>query len=263
MRKPKIHELKIPTHDIQALWRGTKKSEIRINDRDFQPNDYILFREWCDEDLKFLKGTISTQITYILDRDIGLAEGYVMLCLVKIADDLPILSDVARATRIFAYKSDDTVVEFEKFGRVDTFEKLQVTHAKCQVIPNYGEFLAVYGPEGRLTPYQMNVRTSRLDTEDGEFFSFCGHQVSDFDPRVEPLLDQVKNLLMDELHSLTWSMRTKPEVWKIFKKAKRDEDPEPHIQQLYALGLQVTPETFSYTHNLLHSQEIPQPLIRD
>lgn len=40
-----LHELKITPEHLQAITKGTKRFEIRRNDRGFQPHDLLYLRE--------------------------------------------------------------------------------------------------------------------------------------------------------------------------------------------------------------------------
>jgi ASC-1-like (ASCH) protein len=40
-----IHKLKIQTNYLQHIYEGKKKFEVRLNDRDYQVGDFIIFDE--------------------------------------------------------------------------------------------------------------------------------------------------------------------------------------------------------------------------
>jgi ParB family chromosome partitioning protein len=64
------HSLKINKEYLANLMDGKKKSEIRLNDRDYQLGDYLIFRD--DKKEYYFK------ITHI-HSGLGLKEGYVVL----------------------------------------------------------------------------------------------------------------------------------------------------------------------------------------
>ena len=67
-----IHELKIERNYLENLIDGTKKSEIRYNDRDYQVGDILEFTHPYTGDL------FSYDITHI-HSGLGLKDGYVVL----------------------------------------------------------------------------------------------------------------------------------------------------------------------------------------
>lgn len=59
--RPKMHELKTDPEPFAKTKKGRKPLELRRDDRDFQPGDYLLLREWKDGDY-----TGDTQVCYVL-----------------------------------------------------------------------------------------------------------------------------------------------------------------------------------------------------
>lgn len=77
---PKTHELKIWPEYFKAVVDGTKKCEIRFNDRDFKVGDHLILREWYPKAKWYSGDSIEVIITHILDHDtLGLCIGYVCL----------------------------------------------------------------------------------------------------------------------------------------------------------------------------------------
>ncbi len=66
-----IHKLKIQTEYLNNLINGSKKSEIRNNDRDYQKGDILQFTG--DNKVKYL-----FEISHI-HSGLGLLDGYVVL----------------------------------------------------------------------------------------------------------------------------------------------------------------------------------------
>jgi hypothetical protein len=72
------HELKIwPEYYEKVLW-GTKKWELRKNDRNFKVGDFILLQEF--NSVKYTGREIQVEVTYILHGpSFGLEEGYCIM----------------------------------------------------------------------------------------------------------------------------------------------------------------------------------------
>lgn len=72
------HELKIEPNYLAHLMDGTKKAEIRYNDRDYQLGDILEFWFSAEEigDSKF----VAFKVTHI-HSGLGLQDGYVVLSL--------------------------------------------------------------------------------------------------------------------------------------------------------------------------------------
>lgn len=47
-RPRNVHDLKIRPQYFEAVARGAKGFEVRVNDRDFKVGDHLLLREWED-----------------------------------------------------------------------------------------------------------------------------------------------------------------------------------------------------------------------
>jgi len=46
--RPYVHDLKIDSDSFAQLKRGRSPLQLRKDDRDYQPGDYLLLREWVD-----------------------------------------------------------------------------------------------------------------------------------------------------------------------------------------------------------------------
>jgi ASC-1-like (ASCH) protein len=57
-----VHKLKTWTEYFQAINRGDKTFELRVNDRDFQNGDILLLQEW-NEDTGFTGNEITVVVT--------------------------------------------------------------------------------------------------------------------------------------------------------------------------------------------------------
>ena len=75
------HDLKIFTKYFQAVVDGLKRSEVRLNDRNFQIGDTVTFKEGQPglDGFEYTKRTVSAIISYI--DDYGCDHGHVSLSL--------------------------------------------------------------------------------------------------------------------------------------------------------------------------------------
>lgn len=73
-RDPKHHVLKCAPPYFQELWAGAKVFEVRRDDRDFQPGDTIMLREFDCGD--YSGRACVFRIGYVLRDFIGLRKGY-------------------------------------------------------------------------------------------------------------------------------------------------------------------------------------------
>ena len=49
MTEMKVHSLKILPKFFWPVWRGSKTFEVRRNDRDYMPGDWLDLKEWTEE----------------------------------------------------------------------------------------------------------------------------------------------------------------------------------------------------------------------
>ena len=77
-----IHELKIYPEYFEAVRNGTKRFELRKNDRDFRAGDYLALNEW---DERYTGRTELVKVTYILDPNdvMTCCGGYLVMSVVS------------------------------------------------------------------------------------------------------------------------------------------------------------------------------------
>lgn len=73
----KIHELKTMPEYYDAVERGAKRAEYRLNDRGFKVGDVLMLREWTGSEYTGRRSCY--RITHILEGVYGLPEGYAIL----------------------------------------------------------------------------------------------------------------------------------------------------------------------------------------
>ncbi len=79
------HELKIFTEHFNQIWNGTKKCEIRKNDRDFKVHDALILREYLQKSNEYTNHSIWAEITHIIQGgQFGLDNNYCVLSIVVI-----------------------------------------------------------------------------------------------------------------------------------------------------------------------------------
>jgi ASC-1-like (ASCH) protein len=85
----KCHNLKIKPQYFKAVVDGSKKFEIRENDRDYQVGDCIFLNEFDGQN--YTGESLPVIITYMLKGgEYGLKEGYVILSIEEINKDITI-----------------------------------------------------------------------------------------------------------------------------------------------------------------------------
>jgi hypothetical protein len=82
-----LHELKcIPPH-FQHVVDGTKRFEVRLNDRDYQLGDLLDLQEYVPATEAFTGRSCLTMVTYVLKGgQYGIHDAYVVLG-IKVIDD--------------------------------------------------------------------------------------------------------------------------------------------------------------------------------
>lgn len=79
----KIHELKVWPDYFFAVYAGTKRFELRRDDRGFAVMDILALREWDPETQKYTGRICNKQVGYILRDFPGLEPGY---CIMSLTD---------------------------------------------------------------------------------------------------------------------------------------------------------------------------------
>lgn len=72
-----VHSLKILPEYFKSVKDGTKRFEIRYNDRNYKVGDLLLLREWSNG--HYTGNEIIVKVTYILDKFQGLKNNYVVM----------------------------------------------------------------------------------------------------------------------------------------------------------------------------------------
>jgi ASC-1-like (ASCH) protein len=78
-----IHDLKINDEYLENLDNGTKKNEIRLNDRDYQKGDLLRFSRGASYPRPVIIKEYLFEITHI-HSGLGLRENYVVLSVIKV-----------------------------------------------------------------------------------------------------------------------------------------------------------------------------------
>lgn len=76
--KGRVHELKIQQKYFTAVLWGKKPFEIRKNDRGFKVGDFLALNE-IDDEGKYTNHSVIMKVTYVLDDNEYLKDGYVAL----------------------------------------------------------------------------------------------------------------------------------------------------------------------------------------
>lgn len=74
-----IHELKIYPEFLTCILSGSKKHEIRRDDRVYTVGDLLNLREWDPVTEQFTGLQQGVEITYISRNFVGIVPGYVVL----------------------------------------------------------------------------------------------------------------------------------------------------------------------------------------
>lgn len=76
-----MHELKTWPEYYDAVAAGLKKFDIRKNDRPFAEGDVLHLREWTPETREYTGRHLYANVTYLLDKQPFVPEGYVCMSL--------------------------------------------------------------------------------------------------------------------------------------------------------------------------------------
>lgn len=61
----RVHELKTWRGPFQAVKRGEKRHEVRVNDRGFLPGDYLRLREWDEDALVYTGDELTVRVSFM------------------------------------------------------------------------------------------------------------------------------------------------------------------------------------------------------
>jgi hypothetical protein len=80
MKEITIHRLKTWVGYFEEVKAGTKKFEVRVDDRAYEVGDQLLLRDWDPEKKKYTGEELLVKVTYILDGGMfGVEKGYVVM----------------------------------------------------------------------------------------------------------------------------------------------------------------------------------------
>jgi len=81
--EPQIHHLKTWPEYYQATINGTKLFEIRKNDRNFKPGDFVALHEFCPEKQELTYRVAFFEIGFLLQGVWGLAKEHCVFTLLR------------------------------------------------------------------------------------------------------------------------------------------------------------------------------------
>lgn len=73
-----VHELKLQQPYFNEVWEERKLFEVREHDRYFEVGDLLILKEYYKKNNQYRRQIVA-RITYILDDDKYVKEGYVIL----------------------------------------------------------------------------------------------------------------------------------------------------------------------------------------
>lgn len=86
------HNLKTHMAPFAAIASGTKKADLRLNDRNYQVGDILCLEEFNENTQERTGREIMARVTHI-QEGYGLQEGYVMLSIAKLIKQLNIFNN--------------------------------------------------------------------------------------------------------------------------------------------------------------------------
>jgi len=94
--KKKMHELKADKQYFADTWSGTKRFELRFDDRDYQVGDYLKLKETEysahemeeGQPLIYTGNEVSLQVTNKLENHVGLKNGWCILSVIEVSRGL-------------------------------------------------------------------------------------------------------------------------------------------------------------------------------
>lgn len=85
---PTFHHLKTWPKYFRQVYTGLKTFEIRKNDRNFIPGDYLVLEEWNPETKEFTGRVLTRMVGTIIEGEFDLPDG---ICVMSL---LPAITDV-------------------------------------------------------------------------------------------------------------------------------------------------------------------------
>lgn len=82
------HDLKIWPEYYEAVLNGSKRFELRYNDRNYQVGDILRLKEYDDGLEVFTGRALYVHVDYVLSRHAGLTDGYALLSITFMQLDL-------------------------------------------------------------------------------------------------------------------------------------------------------------------------------
>lgn len=82
-RAPKVHGLKTWPAYFEAVRKGRKTFEVRLDDRGFRRGDFLHLQEYDPKTSRYSGRTLTALVRYILRKGFGLQPGYVVMAIRK------------------------------------------------------------------------------------------------------------------------------------------------------------------------------------
>lgn len=82
----KVHELKIRPEYYNPVSAGTKTFEVRKNDRGFLNGDFLILREYVEQQKHYTGREVKVAVTYILRESCYVRRGYVIMGIRKVGE---------------------------------------------------------------------------------------------------------------------------------------------------------------------------------
>lgn len=79
----KYHYLKTWPEYFVEVKKGFKTFEIRKNDRDFKRGDFLILQEYLPDSNKYTGEEIKVIVTYVLDKQPFVPEGYICMSIIR------------------------------------------------------------------------------------------------------------------------------------------------------------------------------------
>ena len=79
-----VHNLKTWSEYFTAVVKNQKTFEIRLNDRDYKVGDILNLQEYDPETEQYTRRDVAVKVTYILNKQPFVPEGYVAMGIKKI-----------------------------------------------------------------------------------------------------------------------------------------------------------------------------------